>query len=122
MIAPVSKRISSVDELRRIPQGRTAPAGVKQILICAGGGCLASGSDQVLRALRDEVVLQNLTGQVTVTAVGCMGLCAEGPVLLMLDDMTFYQRVKPDDAAEIIRVHAAGGQVVERLVARDPKG
>jgi len=40
-----------------------------------------------------------------------MGLCAEGPVMLMVDDMTFYQRVKPEDAAEIIKAHAVGGKV-----------
>jgi NADH-quinone oxidoreductase subunit F len=122
MIAPVSKLISSVSELRGIPAQCFAPKGVKQILVCAGGGCLASGSDKVLAALRDEITAQKLTGKVMVTAVGCMGLCAEGPVLLMVDDRTFYQRVRPEDAAEIIKVHAKGGKVIERLVARDALG
>jgi NADH-quinone oxidoreductase subunit F len=111
-----------VKELRKIPQAKTASPGVKQILVCAGGGCLASGSDSVITALRDEVVKQNVTGKVSVTAVGCMGLCVEGPVMLMLHDMTFYQRVKPEDAAEIIREHTVGGNVIERLVARDATG
>ncbi|MEI7851974.1 MAG: (2Fe-2S) ferredoxin domain-containing protein, partial [Kiritimatiellales bacterium] len=93
MIAPAKKIISSVKELRKIPQEYAAPKGVKQILVCAGGGCLASGSDKVITALRDEVLKQKLAGKVNVTAVGCMGLCVEGPVMLMVDDMTFYQRV-----------------------------
>jgi len=122
MIAPVTQSIPSVEELKKLVQPERAPKGVKQILVCAGGGCLASGSDQVISALRDEIVRQKLTGKVNVTAVGCMGLCAEGPVLLMADDMTFYQRVKPEDAAEIITDHAVGGKVIERLVARDAKG
>jgi NADH-quinone oxidoreductase subunit F len=122
MIAPANQVISSVKELRKIPQEHIAPKGVKQILVCAGGGCLASGSDKVISALRDEVLKQKLTSKVSVTAVGCMGLCVEGPVMLMVGDMTFYQRVKPEDAAEIIKEHAAGGKIIERLVARDAKG
>lgn len=122
MIAPVKKPISSVKELRKIPKEYAAPKGVKQILVCDGGGCLASGSNKVISAMRDEVTKQKLTGKVNVTAVGCMGLCVEGPVMLMVDDMTFYQRVKPEDAAEIIREHAVGGKIIERLVARDAKG
>jgi NADH-quinone oxidoreductase subunit F len=122
MIARAKTVISSVKELRKIPQAHSAPKGVKQILVCAGGGCLASGSDKVISALRDEVLKQKQTGKVNVTAVGCMGLCVEGPVMLMVDDMTFYQRVKPEDAAEIIKEHAVGGKIIERLVARDAKG
>lgn len=122
MIAPISNPIPSVEELRKIPGSQSVPEGVKQILVCAGGGCLASGSDKVIMALRDEVAKQKLADKVNVTAVGCMGLCAEGPVLLMVDDMTFYQRVQPEDAAEIIKEHAKGGNIIERLVARDAKG
>ncbi|MBF0244306.1 MAG: NADH-quinone oxidoreductase subunit NuoF [Planctomycetes bacterium] len=121
MTASTKKIISSVKELRAIPQACAAPKG-KQILVCAGGGCLASGSDGVITALREEIIRQKLTGKVRVTAVGCMGLCAEGPVMLMVDDMTFYQRVTPADAAEIIRDHAVGGKIIERLVARSAKG
>ena len=121
MIAHATRIIPSVEELKKVPRSHSAPKEVKQLLVCAGGGCLASGSDKVISALRDEIVRQKLTGKVSVTAVGCMGLCAEGPVLLMADDMTFYQQVKPEDAAEIIREHAVGGKVIERLVARDAR-
>ena len=119
MIAPITQRIESVEMLRDLAGGESAPAGMKRILVCAGGGCLASGSDQVISALRDEVTRQKLTDQIQVTAVGCMGLCAEGPVLLMVDTMTFYQRVKPEDAAEIINDHIMGGKIIERLVVLD---
>jgi NADH-quinone oxidoreductase subunit F len=122
MISSAKRTISSVKELRKIPQQHSAPKGVKQILVCAGGGCLASGSDKVIAALREEILKQKQGGKINVTAVGCMGLCVEGPVMLMADDMTFYQRVKPEDAAEIIKEHAVGGKVIDRLVARDAEG
>ena len=116
------KRISSFEELRRLPEQLNRAEGVSQMLVCAGGGCLASGSDKVIAALREQIAAQQLNDRANVIAVGCMGLCVEGPVMLMLDDMTFYQRVKPEDAAEIVNQHLLGGQVIERLVARDSNG
>ena len=113
--------ISSVNELRKIPQQLTAHEGVKHILVCAGGGCLASSSEKVISALRNEILRQALSGEISVSAVGCMGLCVEGPVMLMLDAMTFYQRVKPEDCAEIVAAYSSGGKVVERLLAREVK-
>ena len=115
-------RISSVEALREIPLERPAPEGVKNILVCAGGGCLASKSDALIAALRGEIDKQELAGKIKVTAVGCMGLCAEGPVILLLDDMTFYQRVQTADHAEIIRTFHTGEPPIERLLARDASG
>jgi NADH-quinone oxidoreductase subunit F len=121
MNASANSAISSVSELRRIPQQLTAPAGVRQILVCAGGGCLASSSEKVIAALRGEILKQDLSASMNLSAVGCMGLCAEGPVMLMVDAMTFYQRVQPEDCAEIISAYASGGAVIDRLVSRDAK-
>ncbi|MCK5528436.1 MAG: NADH-quinone oxidoreductase subunit NuoF, partial [Kiritimatiellae bacterium] len=118
MIAPASKKIKSVDDLKKISQEEISSKGNK-ILVCAGGGCLASGSDKVITALRDAAAKQK--ADVDVVAVGCMGLCVEGPVVQMLQDRTFYQRVQPEDADEIVKEHAIGGNIIERLVAHDAK-
>ncbi|WP_269844948.1 NADH-quinone oxidoreductase subunit NuoF [Tichowtungia aerotolerans] len=119
MIAPVDKRIQSVKDLKE----RVRAVGeneVARILVCAGGGCLASGSDKVIDALREEAGIRDL--DIEIIATGCMGLCAEGPVILMTDNMTFYQRVHPDDASVIMSEHVQGARTIERLVARDANG
>ena len=119
MIAPSNKRIDSVELLKQRAEAGSGSEKAK-ILVCAGGGCLASGSDQVIAALREEVTIREL--DIDVVATGCMGLCAEGPVVLMTDTMTFYQRVSPDDAPVILSEHVQGGRIVERLVARTHDG
>ena len=119
MIAPINKCIQSVEELKKL-QRAVGGSEANRILVCAGGGCLASGSDKVIDALREEVKGCGL--DVEVIATGCMGLCAEGPVVLMTDNMTFYQRVQPDDASAIIGEHVQDGRIIERLVARDANG
>ena len=52
---------------------------------------------------------------------GCLGPCAVGPVAVVYPDGVFYQRLKPEDAAEIVEEHLLKGRVVERLVHKEPE-
>ena len=90
-----------------------------EVRVCVGGSCLASGAKEIAEALRREVKAAGLEGRAAVREAGCMGPCVRGPVLRVMPGGTFYQGVRPEDAAEIVREHLAGGKVVERLVARD---
>ena len=81
--------------------------------------CSASGSTEVLYAIEREVLAQGVDSQVQLTTGGCMGLCDEGPVLVVYPEGTWYRNVKPGDAAEIVSTHLTGGKPVERLVWRD---
>ena len=99
-------------------QLRKASAGAKEVRICVGGSCLASGAKDIAEAFRAEIAKAGLAEQIAVREAGCMGPCVRGPVL-RIDDGTFYQGVKPDDAAEIVREHLVGGRVVDRLIAHD---
>ncbi len=82
------------------------------ILVCAGLGCLHN--DEIIKALRQEIALQGLEQQVLVRKAGCMGLCALGPVVLILPGEISYQTVSPHDAAEIIA--ALGKEPVQPLL------
>ena len=82
------------------------------ILVCAGLGCLHN--EEIIAALREIIAAQGLEQQILVRKVGCMGLCALGPVVLVLPEETSYQTVTPGDAAEIIA--ALGKQPIQRLL------
>ena len=99
-------------------QLRKACAGAKEVRVCVGGSCLASGAKDIADAFRKELAAAGLAEQVAVREAGCMGPCVRGPVL-RIGDGTFYQGVKPADAAEIVREHLVGGRVVDRLIAHD---
>jgi len=45
-----------------------------------------------------------------------------GPVVLVGEDRTFYQGVKPGDASDIVKSHICGGKRVERLLVYDAAG
>jgi len=85
-----------------------------RIHICAGTGCQSSNSDVLLKNLQTEVKERGLEDEVLVKKVGCMGLCAAGPVVSILPDDILYQTVTPEDAGEII--DALDKKPIERLI------
>jgi NADH-quinone oxidoreductase subunit F len=126
-MSPAAPRLRSLADLEaaRDLERRTNPSaaasGRRRILCCFGGSCLASGARPVRDALRAALAENNLQDTVALVETGCMGPCVIGPVLLM-DDDTFYQGVKPGDAADIVGLHLRDGRPVDRLLVRDAAG
>jgi len=77
--------------------------------------CSASGSKRVLDALNRETQSQGLENEVQVTACGCLGLCDDGPIVIVYPDGVWYRRVTPEDVPEIVSAHLGAGKVVARL-------
>ncbi len=100
--------------------GEEAAGDTRHVLVCVGGGCLASGSAEIARAFRENLSKHGLAKKVQVVETGCMGPCAAGPVARVMPDDVFYQGLKPSDVAEVVEQHLLAGTVVERLVRRDP--
>jgi bidirectional [NiFe] hydrogenase diaphorase subunit len=69
--------------------------------VCVASGCLASKSDAVKQALEKEVADRDLRRQCQVKGVGCLGLCAEGP-LVSTRSGALYRKVRPIDAPEVV--------------------
>ena len=91
------EEISSLAETRR-----EAMQDVKYRLnVCMAAGCQSCHGDSVFKALKKEVESRKLEG-VEVRGVGCLGLCAEGPLVQVEPDGMLYQRVAESDAGEII--------------------
>ena len=90
------------------------------VLVCTGGGCIASGALAVSAAFGEELEKHGLAGEVQVVETGCLGPCAVGPVALVYPDGVFYQNIKVPDVAEIVEEHLLKGRVVPRLVSTAP--
>jgi (2Fe-2S) ferredoxin/SAM-dependent methyltransferase len=81
--------------------------------------CPASGSLAVLGALDREVQTRGLENNVQLTTCGCMGLCDEGPVMVVYPAGVWYRGVQPSDVSEIVGMHLRDGKPVDRLVWND---
>ncbi|KPK23145.1 MAG: NADH dehydrogenase [Nitrospira bacterium SG8_3] len=116
------KRISSASELedlrKAILQERDP---TKKIIRICNTGCRGSGSIKVADAFVHQITAENLQGRVTIKRTGCHGFCEIGPVLVIEPDNILYQKVKPDDVPEILSETILQGNLIERLLYRDPE-
>ena len=81
--------------------------------------CPDAGSFAVLSELDRELQARGLGNDVQLTTCGCMGLCDEGPVMVVYPEGVWYRHVRPPDIAEIVTTHLESGKVVDRLVWND---
>ncbi len=90
-----------------------------QFMLCAGTGCLASGSLELRDALEKELKKRNLQEEATVVMTGCNGFCAMGPIMVVYPDGIFYNQVKPEHAPLIVEEHVLKGRVVQELLFKE---
>ena len=90
-----------------------------QLMMCAGTGCIASGSLDVRDALERELAKRNLQNEVQIIMTGCNGFCAMGPLVVVYPDGIFYNQVRPEHAPIIVEEHILKGRVVEKLLFKD---
>lgn len=91
------------------------------LLVCGGTGCKASESDRIVDMLKNEIRENGLSEDAKVVTTGCFGFCEKGPIVKVLPDNTFYTRVTPEDAKEIVLEHLVKGRRVDRLLYVDPE-
>ncbi len=93
------------EELNKIVQAEaeTSAGFTATIDICMAAGCLSSHADQVRDALAAQVKSKDLGKKVRVRGVGCMGLCAAGPLVNVSPKQVMYQEVSQADAAELLQ-------------------
>ncbi len=92
------------------------------ILICAGGACISAGEESVKSVLEEELKKYALDSVVRVVETGCMGACNLGPIMVIYPEGVFYQKLKPQDAKEIVQEHLLKGRTVQRLLYKGPTG
>ena len=90
----------------------------KLVTICAGTGCRGYGCIRVKEALEAEISKQNIN--VEVRATGCFGFCEKGPLIVVHPQKIFYQQIKEKDVADIVTKTVIKGEVIEKLLYRDP--
>ncbi|MCQ2181752.1 MAG: SLBB domain-containing protein, partial [Bacteroidales bacterium] len=92
-----------------------------QVLTCGGTGCKASDSAAIADRMKECLKQFGVADKVEIITTGCFGFCEKGPIVKIMPDNTFYTKVKPEDAVEIIKEHVIGGRRVQRLLYVDPE-
>ena len=101
---------------------RIKQASQMAVMVCRGTGCTAAGSEQVEETFRDEIKRRGLEDRVKIEVVktGCRGFCERGPNVTIAPGDILYTEVHPEDVKEIVDTHLLGGEIVTRLLYKDP--
>ncbi len=81
---------------------------------------IAAGARPVLNAFVEEVSKQGLSGAVTVSQTGCIGICQYEPVVEVYKDgeKTTYVNMSADKAAKVVSEHLKGGKPVAEFMIK----
>ncbi len=91
------------------------------LMLCAGTGCVASGTMKVKAALLEELKKRGLEEEIKIVLTGCNGYCAEGPVMVVYPDEVFYQKVTVDDVPKLVEEHFLKGRPYQKLMFKEPE-
>ncbi len=90
-----------------------------EVVVCGGTGCRSCKSHNVQVKLEELVKANGLEKKVRVGGVGCFGMCAEGPIVLVYPEGVFYTKVSEEDVEKIVLNHFRDGKVVEELLLEE---
>lgn len=91
------------------------------VLVCSGSGCISSNCHEVRDALLKAIKEQDLSEKVTVSETGCIGTCAIGPVMVVMPEGVFYNKLTPADIPQIVASHLVDGNILTEKTYFDSK-
>ena len=100
--------------------------GTNDIRIVGGmaSGGIAAGARPVLNAYVEQVNSQGLSGKVTVTQTGCIGVCQYEPVVEVFQsdkEKVTYVKMTPEKVGRVIEEHIKNGKVVAEYTINNYK-
>ena len=100
--------------------------GTSQVRVVVGmATCgIAAGARPVLNAFVEAVNESGLTGDVTVSQTGCIGICQYEPVVEVYEAggvKTTYVKMTPEKAKTVVEKHLKGGNAVAEFTIANSK-
>ena len=92
----------------------------KSVSVCIGTGCAAKGSRKIYELFCEAVKESGSKVEINTKCVGCHGFCERGPIVVVHPGEILYQNVEEPDVEEIFRETVLKGQIVDRLLYKDP--
>jgi len=119
-------KVKSIEVLKQMQDRIRAESAEKEkvVIVCGGTGCLSYGSAELAEAIGKKIKEKKLNVKVALKLSGCHGFCERGPIVYIVPDGIYYQRVgrkdQEKDAEELVETTLVQGQIVERFVYQDP--
>jgi NADH-quinone oxidoreductase subunit F len=105
------------DFIRKV-SGKPA-IGTSCLVVCAGTGGQASGSNDIIRSIKRQILQRNLGDKISLRITGCLGFCEMDPFILVEPQHAVYPKLNIKDVPRIIDA-VLEGKTVEDLLYREP--
>jgi len=79
------------------------------------GFCHTKDGVAVVGKFLEELDERGLSGEVMVSNTGCMGLCEQGPIVVVYPENVWYGGVTTKDVETIMEEHIENGNIVKAL-------
>lgn len=89
------------------------------LVICAGTGGQASGSNDIMRIIKRHILEHNLNDKISLRITGCLGFCEMDPFIIVEPWFNLYPKLKMEDVPKIIDA-AVEGKVIYELLYKEP--
>ncbi|PIP53969.1 MAG: hydrogenase, partial [Bacteroidetes bacterium CG23_combo_of_CG06-09_8_20_14_all_32_9] len=89
------------------------------LILCAGTGGQASGSNDIMRIIKKYIIEKNLHEKISLRITGCLGFCEMDPFIITEPGYNLYSKLKMEDVPKIIDA-AIEGKIVKDLLYKDP--
>ena len=117
------RRMNSLEEFVRFRSRVLREKATEEVspclVVCAGTGGQASGSNDILRMIKRTILERKLQGKISLRITGCQGFCQMDPFIVVEPGKQLYPRVKKEDLPRIVDAALSGG-VVEDILYKDP--
>ncbi len=113
------KSLAELQAIKEKMQGKVAlrdGSSDKRVVVGMATCGIAAGARPVLNAFVEQVAAAGLTGSVTVTQTGCIGICQYEPVVEVFEagkDKVTYVKMSADKVARVVKEHLQGGVPVD---------
>ncbi|MFC1480757.1 NADH-ubiquinone oxidoreductase-F iron-sulfur binding region domain-containing protein [Candidatus Neomarinimicrobiota bacterium] len=88
------------------------------LVICAGTGGQASGSNDVMRIIKRQIIERNLHESISLRITGCQGFCEMDPFIVVEPGNHLYPKVNMEDVPRIID-SALAGEIIDDLIYKE---
>lgn len=89
-------------------------------MICCGNKCEPDGSRELVSYMKSRLLELGMD-DVRVNRAGCLGVCVQGPIMVVHPEGVWYCHLNKENIDRIIEQHFKSGDVVEDLAFHQAK-
>ncbi|KGE19130.1 (2Fe-2S) ferredoxin domain-containing protein [Paenibacillus wynnii] len=86
------------------------------LLFCCSEHCSNQEVEDLMQAFKEELVAKGIHKTVKMNKTSCLGLCGNGPFLIVYPDGIWYYNLTLEDVPRIVEEHLIKGEPVEELI------